>query len=120
MLQGPGGVDNLWELVSLMEGQTDSELSPEYRHGVMHYKHVTKFKAVSSRREVWWQRVLGNSANFADLFSRRSSSFYLCVRAKTSRSESFVVVNLFFVDGGRPTSISAGVRRQKLKAETAF
>ena len=46
-LQSPGGVDNLWELVSLLDGQSDAELSPEYNQGIMHYKHLTRFKAVS-------------------------------------------------------------------------
>ncbi len=45
--QSTGSIDNIWELVSLLDGQTDNELSPEYNTGIMHYKHLTKFKAVS-------------------------------------------------------------------------
>ena len=48
--QPPTGADNLWELVSVSRGMDDSLLSQRYKRGIMHVKHLTKFKAVSSQR----------------------------------------------------------------------
>ena len=45
--QGASDVSNLWELVSVVCGQQDMELSPGYSKGIMHKKHITKFKSVS-------------------------------------------------------------------------
>lgn len=45
--QPPTGADNLWELVSVAKGLDDSLLSERYKKGIMHVKHLTKFKAVS-------------------------------------------------------------------------
>lgn len=41
----PTGADNLWELVSVVKGLDDSLLSERYKKGIMHVKHLTKFKA---------------------------------------------------------------------------
>ncbi|KAM5264681.1 WD repeat-containing protein 17 isoform 3-T3 [Ctenodactylus gundi] len=43
-LSPPGGSDNLWNLVSVIEGQDDSLLPQNYRKGIMHLKHLTKFR----------------------------------------------------------------------------
>ncbi|KAL3067639.1 hypothetical protein OYC64_017378 [Pagothenia borchgrevinki] len=40
----PGGSSNLWDLVSVISGQDDSLLPPSYSGGVMHMKHLLKFK----------------------------------------------------------------------------
>uniref|UniRef100_A0A3B3ZTQ0 Uncharacterized protein n=1 Tax=Periophthalmus magnuspinnatus TaxID=409849 RepID=A0A3B3ZTQ0_9GOBI len=40
----PGGSCNLWDLVSVINGQDDSLLPPSYSKGVMHMKHLLKFK----------------------------------------------------------------------------
>uniref|UniRef100_A0A3Q3L7V5 WD repeat domain 17 n=1 Tax=Mastacembelus armatus TaxID=205130 RepID=A0A3Q3L7V5_9TELE len=40
----PGGSSNLWDLVSVINGQDDSLLPPSYSKGVMHMKHLLKFK----------------------------------------------------------------------------
>ncbi|KAJ4944733.1 hypothetical protein JOQ06_013273 [Pogonophryne albipinna] len=45
-LQPPGGSSNLWDLVSVISGQDDSLLPPSYSGGVMHMKHLLKFKTV--------------------------------------------------------------------------
>lgn len=49
-LQPPGGSSNLWDLVSVIKGQDDSLLPPSYSKGVMHMKHLLKFKTVSLLR----------------------------------------------------------------------
>ncbi|KAM8842635.1 WD repeat-containing protein 17 isoform 2-T2 [Synchiropus picturatus] len=40
----PGGSSNLWDLVSVINGQEDSLLPSSYSRGVMHKKHLLKFK----------------------------------------------------------------------------
>ncbi|RVE76746.1 hypothetical protein OJAV_G00012020 [Oryzias javanicus] len=40
----PGGSGNLWDLVFVINGQDDSLLPPSYCKGVMHMKHLLKFK----------------------------------------------------------------------------
>lgn len=45
-LQPPGGSSNLWNLVSVINGQDDSLLPASYSKGVMHMKHLLKFKTV--------------------------------------------------------------------------
>lgn len=42
----PGGSSNLWDLVSVINGQDDSLLPASYSKGVMHMKHLLKFKTV--------------------------------------------------------------------------
>lgn len=46
--QPPGGSSNLWNLVSVINGQDDSLLPASYNKGVMHMKHLLKFKTVGS------------------------------------------------------------------------
>lgn len=46
LLQPPGGSSNLWDLVSVINGQDDSLLPGSYSRGVMHMKHLLKFKTV--------------------------------------------------------------------------
>ena len=41
------GVNNLWELLSVVRGLDDSLLSPAYKNGIMHHRHITKYRAVS-------------------------------------------------------------------------
>uniref|UniRef100_A0A3Q1H7T3 Uncharacterized protein n=1 Tax=Anabas testudineus TaxID=64144 RepID=A0A3Q1H7T3_ANATE len=40
----PGGSSNLWDLLSVINGQDDSLLPASYSKGVMHMKHLLKFK----------------------------------------------------------------------------
>ncbi|XP_014826293.1 PREDICTED: WD repeat-containing protein 17 isoform X1 [Poecilia mexicana] len=40
----PGGSSNLWDLVFVINGQDDSLLPVSYSKGVMHMKHLVKFK----------------------------------------------------------------------------
>ncbi|XP_061535832.1 WD repeat-containing protein 17 isoform X1 [Phycodurus eques] len=40
----PGGSSNLWDLVSVINGQDDSLLPGSYSKGIMHMKHLLKFK----------------------------------------------------------------------------
>ena len=44
--QPPGGSSNLWDLVSVINGQDDSLLPASYSKGVMHMRHLLKFKTV--------------------------------------------------------------------------
>lgn len=41
------GTENLWDLVTLATGTDVMMLSPNYRNGIVHSSHLTKFKAVS-------------------------------------------------------------------------
>ncbi|XP_050003259.1 WD repeat-containing protein 17 isoform X9 [Alexandromys fortis] len=43
-LSPPGGSDNLWNLVAVIKGQDDSLLPQNYCKGMMHSKHLVKFK----------------------------------------------------------------------------
>lgn len=45
--QPPGGSDNLWNLVAVIGGQDDSLLPQNYCKGIMHLKHLIKFRMVS-------------------------------------------------------------------------
>ncbi|KAK0130633.1 WD repeat-containing protein 17 [Merluccius polli] len=45
----PGGSNNLWDLVSVINGQDDSLLPPSYSKGVMHMKHLLRFKTMPRR-----------------------------------------------------------------------
>ncbi|KAL4679298.1 hypothetical protein H8959_008948, partial [Pygathrix nigripes] len=40
----PGGSDNLWNLVAVIKGQDDSLLPQNYCKGIMHLKHLIKFR----------------------------------------------------------------------------
>ncbi|OWK00266.1 hypothetical protein Celaphus_00019228, partial [Cervus elaphus hippelaphus] len=42
--QPPGGSDNLWTLVAVIKGQDDSLLPQNYCKGIMHLKHLIKFR----------------------------------------------------------------------------
>ena len=46
--QAPGGSNNLCDLVAVINGEDDSLLPPGYRKGVMHMKHLLRFKTVST------------------------------------------------------------------------
>ncbi|XP_008051777.1 WD repeat-containing protein 17 isoform X2 [Carlito syrichta] len=43
-LSPPGGVNNLWTLVAVIKGQDDSLLPQNYCKGIMHLKHLIKFR----------------------------------------------------------------------------
>ncbi|XP_032774664.1 WD repeat-containing protein 17 [Rattus rattus] len=43
-LSSPGGSDNLWNLVAVIKGQDDSLLPQNYYKGMMHLKHLIKFR----------------------------------------------------------------------------
>ncbi|XP_014403244.1 PREDICTED: WD repeat-containing protein 17 [Myotis brandtii] len=43
-LSPPGGSDNLWNLVAVIKGQDDSLLPQNYCKGIMHLKHLLKFR----------------------------------------------------------------------------
>ncbi|XP_066535677.1 WD repeat-containing protein 17 isoform X2 [Hoplias malabaricus] len=40
----PGGSQNLWDLVAVINGQDDSLLPQNYSEGIMHMKHLVRFK----------------------------------------------------------------------------
>uniref|UniRef100_A0A8D0CAL2 WD repeat domain 17 n=1 Tax=Scleropages formosus TaxID=113540 RepID=A0A8D0CAL2_SCLFO len=40
----PGGSHNLWDLVAVITGQDDSLLPQSYSNGIMHMKHLVRFK----------------------------------------------------------------------------
>ncbi|XP_028833759.1 WD repeat-containing protein 17 isoform X3 [Denticeps clupeoides] len=40
----PGGSHNLWDLVAVMNGQDDSLLPQNYGQGIMHMRHLVRFK----------------------------------------------------------------------------
>ncbi|XP_069349400.1 WD repeat-containing protein 17 isoform X2 [Eulemur rufifrons] len=43
-LSPPGGSDNLWNLVAVIKGQDDSLLPQNYCKGILHLKHLIKFR----------------------------------------------------------------------------
>ncbi|XP_052018187.1 WD repeat-containing protein 17 isoform X9 [Apodemus sylvaticus] len=43
-LSPPGGSDNLWNLVAVIKGQDDSLLPQNYCKGIVHLKHLIKFR----------------------------------------------------------------------------
>nr|XP_056711232.1 WD repeat-containing protein 17 isoform X2 [Euleptes europaea] len=43
-LSPPGGSQNLWDLVAVIKGQDDSLLPQNYCKGIMHMKHLIRFK----------------------------------------------------------------------------
>ncbi|XP_025065335.1 WD repeat-containing protein 17 [Alligator sinensis] len=43
-LSPPGGSKNLWDLVAVIKGQDDSLLPQNYCKGIMHMKHLVRFK----------------------------------------------------------------------------
>lgn len=58
-LQPPGGSDNLWNLVAVIKGQDDSLLPQNYCKGIMHLKHLIKFRTVSKvcRYDILMQKL---------------------------------------------------------------
>ncbi|XP_033115625.1 WD repeat-containing protein 17-like [Anneissia japonica] len=46
----PNGCQNLWELVSIVNGQDDSLLSGNYNKGILHTKHLLKFRASDAQQ----------------------------------------------------------------------
>lgn len=48
VFQPPGGSHNLWDLVAVIKGQDDSLLPQNYGQGIMHMKHLVRFKTVSA------------------------------------------------------------------------
>ncbi|TSX30740.1 WD repeat-containing protein 17 [Bagarius yarrelli] len=45
----PGGSHNLWDLVAVINGQDDSLLPQNYGQGIMHMKHLVRFKTISGK-----------------------------------------------------------------------
>uniref|UniRef100_A0A6I8NRB7 WD repeat domain 17 n=1 Tax=Ornithorhynchus anatinus TaxID=9258 RepID=A0A6I8NRB7_ORNAN len=43
-LSPPGGSQNLWDLVAIIKGQDDSLLPQNYSKGIMHVKHLVRFR----------------------------------------------------------------------------
>uniref|UniRef100_A0A8C3Y100 WD repeat domain 17 n=1 Tax=Catharus ustulatus TaxID=91951 RepID=A0A8C3Y100_CATUS len=48
----PGGSKNLWDLVAVIKGQDDSLLPQNYCKGIMHMKHLIRFRLVSEAQEL--------------------------------------------------------------------
>uniref|UniRef100_A0A8C4U253 WD repeat domain 17 n=1 Tax=Falco tinnunculus TaxID=100819 RepID=A0A8C4U253_FALTI len=47
-----GGSKNLWDLVAVIKGQDDSLLPQNYCKGIMHMKHLIRFRMVSEAQEL--------------------------------------------------------------------
>ncbi|XP_036084590.1 WD repeat-containing protein 17 isoform X4 [Rousettus aegyptiacus] len=69
-LSPPGGSDNLWNLVAVIKGQDDSLLPQNYCKGIMHLKHLVKFrtwdKALSVAPGVsvkYWKKLMQRRAD---------------------------------------------------------
>ncbi|XP_022235119.1 WD repeat-containing protein 17-like, partial [Limulus polyphemus] len=45
------GVTNMWDLVKVVNNWDVAQLSPQYKHGIVHKKHLTKFK-ISEAQEL--------------------------------------------------------------------
>uniref|UniRef100_A0AAX7TL97 Gem-associated protein 5 TPR domain-containing protein n=1 Tax=Astatotilapia calliptera TaxID=8154 RepID=A0AAX7TL97_ASTCA len=66
----PGGSSNLWDLVSVINGQDDSLLPASYSKGVMHMKHLLKFKTWEKALSVapgvsmkYWKKLMQRRAD---------------------------------------------------------
>uniref|UniRef100_A0A4W6CYL3 WD repeat domain 17 n=1 Tax=Lates calcarifer TaxID=8187 RepID=A0A4W6CYL3_LATCA len=66
----PGGSSNLWDLVSVIDGQDDSLLPASYSKGVMHMKHLLKFKTWEKALSVapgvsmkYWKKLMQRRAD---------------------------------------------------------
>ncbi|XP_071786517.1 WD repeat-containing protein 17-like [Asterias amurensis] len=57
----PGGSKILWELVSVLNGQDDSLLAEDYSKGILHAKHLVKFKA-SEAQELEMVKMVRNTS----------------------------------------------------------
>nr|XP_054754623.1 WD repeat-containing protein 17-like [Lytechinus pictus] len=49
LFASPGDTANLWELVSIINGQDDSLLPEDYSKGIMHKKHLIKFRSSEAK-----------------------------------------------------------------------
>uniref|UniRef100_A0A8I3X2M5 WD repeat domain 17 n=1 Tax=Callithrix jacchus TaxID=9483 RepID=A0A8I3X2M5_CALJA len=56
-LSPPGGSDNVWNLVAVLKGQDDSLLPQNYCKGIMHLKHLVKFRT--------WDKALSIAPGFS-------------------------------------------------------
>lgn len=73
VFQPPGGSHNLWDLVAVIKGQDDSLLPQNYGQGIMHTKHLVRFKTVradgiKSRVETGFVLCLCSYYMFANIF----------------------------------------------------
>uniref|UniRef100_A0A3Q2FKJ8 WD repeat domain 17 n=1 Tax=Cyprinodon variegatus TaxID=28743 RepID=A0A3Q2FKJ8_CYPVA len=66
----PGGSGNLWDLVFVINGQDDSLLPASYSKGVMHMKHLVKFKTWEKALSVapgvsmkYWKKLMQRRAD---------------------------------------------------------
>ncbi|XP_072171647.1 WD repeat-containing protein 17-like [Diadema setosum] len=57
------GTANLWELVSILDGQDDCLLPDMYSQGIMHIKHLIKFKS-SEAKELEMAKVRGQGSSY--------------------------------------------------------
>ena len=65
-LQVPTGTNNLWGLVSVVQGLDDTLLPQSYSDGIMHVKHLTKFYSVIILAFLEW--YISTSLIVIDLF----------------------------------------------------
>lgn len=63
ILQQPAGSNNLWDLVSVVQGMDDALLGENYSKGIMHVKHLTKFKAVSIYNKCYINSIYVSNKN---------------------------------------------------------
>uniref|UniRef100_A0A8C8HE32 Gem-associated protein 5 TPR domain-containing protein n=1 Tax=Oncorhynchus tshawytscha TaxID=74940 RepID=A0A8C8HE32_ONCTS len=66
----PGGSHNLWDLVSVINGQDDSLLPQSYGKGIMHMKHLVRFKTWDKALSVapgvsikYWKKLMQRRAD---------------------------------------------------------
>jgi len=55
-------IENLWDLVCVVRGQKESSLSTSYKHGIMHTKHLVKYKAAEAHQV---ERVQTHRSSFS-------------------------------------------------------
>uniref|UniRef100_A0A8C1LPG0 WD repeat domain 17 n=1 Tax=Cyprinus carpio TaxID=7962 RepID=A0A8C1LPG0_CYPCA len=66
----PGGSHNLWDLVAVINGQDDSLLPQNYGQGIMHMKHLVRFKTWEKALSVapgvsmkYWKKLMQRRAD---------------------------------------------------------
>ncbi|XP_077158548.1 WD repeat-containing protein 17 isoform X8 [Paroedura picta] len=69
-LSPPGGSKNLWDLVAVIKGQDDSLLPQNYCKGIMHMKHLIRFKMWDKALSVapgvsmrYWKKLMQRRAD---------------------------------------------------------
>ena len=60
-------IENFWDLIGVLSGQKESSLSASYKNGIMHTKHLTKYKSAEAHQA---ERAQAGRSSFSSGQSR--------------------------------------------------